>query len=218
MLKNLPPSSLYVLLKFYNLIWTFGAYRKDWRRTLVIPLLKARKDRSDPSSYRPIALSNCLGKLMEKMVNTRLMWFLEHKKLLSKGQAGFRRGVDRRPHCLSAKHYNKNIICLPASSGGFYWFPKGLRSGLAHWFVYQTPLHGYHWVDIPSISGTFSQKSFIQVKLDGLLLDSKNRANAFSINLIEFCLLSYAVNTYERVVSLTSRQHYCSSSKIYCGK
>lgn len=61
-------------------------------------MLKAGKDKSHPSSYRPIALSNCLAKILEKMVNTHRVWYLEKNKILSKGQGGFRRGMSTEDH------------------------------------------------------------------------------------------------------------------------
>jgi ribonuclease HI len=58
----------------------------------VIPILKPGKDPTNPLSYRPIALTNCLCKLLEKMINARLMFYLETNNCLSKLQSGFRRG------------------------------------------------------------------------------------------------------------------------------
>lgn len=49
------------------------------------------KDPTNPSSYRPISLTNTLCKLLEKMINYRLRWFLERHHLLSDYQSGFRR-------------------------------------------------------------------------------------------------------------------------------
>ncbi len=43
-----------------------------------------------PNDYRPISLTSCLCKLLERMVNFRLMWYLESKNL-SPCQFGFRR-------------------------------------------------------------------------------------------------------------------------------
>jgi ribonuclease HI len=59
---------------------------------IVIPILKPGKASTDPSSYRPIALTSCLCKILEKMVNTRLMYYLEKNRCLSQHQSGFRRG------------------------------------------------------------------------------------------------------------------------------
>ena len=42
----------------------------------IIPVLKAGKDESDPSSYHPIALMSWMCKIMEHMINDRLVWYL----------------------------------------------------------------------------------------------------------------------------------------------
>ena len=39
-------------------------------------LIKLGKVRSDPGSYRPIALTSCLCKTMKRMVNSRITWYL----------------------------------------------------------------------------------------------------------------------------------------------
>ena len=64
---------------------------KGWNESLIIPIPKAGKDHSNPNSYRPISLLSCISKVAEKMVNTRLAWFLEEGNLLSPTQCGFRK-------------------------------------------------------------------------------------------------------------------------------
>jgi len=59
------------------------------RTSTVIPVVEAGKDESDPSSYRPIALTSCICKIMERMINDRLVWYLEKHKLLTSVQCGF---------------------------------------------------------------------------------------------------------------------------------
>ena len=56
----------------------------------MIPIHKKGKDKLKTSSYRPISLTSCVGKVMERMINTRLMWHLETNNLIAKEQAGFR--------------------------------------------------------------------------------------------------------------------------------
>ena len=90
LLKQLPDSALKVLLDIINDYWTSHTFPDSWRTALLIPILKPDKDKHNPTSYRPISLTSCICKTMERMVNERLVHFLESKGLLSKYQAGYR--------------------------------------------------------------------------------------------------------------------------------
>ena len=60
------------------------------KKATIIPVHKKGKDK-DPNSYRPISLLSCLGKLLERVINTRLVSFLEERKILSPTQTGYRK-------------------------------------------------------------------------------------------------------------------------------
>ena len=62
-----------------------------WRTAIFIPVSKPGKVLSDPGSYRPIALTSCLCKTMERMVNSRLTWYLERHMVITEFQSRFRR-------------------------------------------------------------------------------------------------------------------------------
>ena len=49
---------------------------------------KKGKDKKNPNSYRPISLLSCLRKLLEKVINRRLLSFLEDNNVLSQTQTG----------------------------------------------------------------------------------------------------------------------------------
>ena len=91
MLKNLPATALHFLLSLYNRIWLDHTLPDRWQEAIIIPIAKPGKDRSLSSSYRPISLTSCLCKIMERMVNRRLLWLLEHRNLLTNIQCGFRK-------------------------------------------------------------------------------------------------------------------------------
>ena len=50
----------------------------------VIHVLKPGKAQKDPNNYRPIALTSCLCKIMERMLIHRLTWFLQGKNIITK--------------------------------------------------------------------------------------------------------------------------------------
>uniref|UniRef100_A0A3P9LEU6 Reverse transcriptase domain-containing protein n=1 Tax=Oryzias latipes TaxID=8090 RepID=A0A3P9LEU6_ORYLA len=92
MLKHLGRKMKLKLLDMYNRVWCEGKLPTNWKEAVVIPILKPGKDPSSPENYRPIALTSHVGKVMERMINERLQYYLESKNLLSPYQNGFRKG------------------------------------------------------------------------------------------------------------------------------
>ena len=56
----------------------------------MIPIHKKGKSKDNVRNYRFISLTSCVGKVMERLINTRLTWYLEEKQILDANQAGFR--------------------------------------------------------------------------------------------------------------------------------
>ena len=92
MLKRLGAAGKEALLHLINLSWKSGQVPRAWKTAHIIPIPKPGKDHKLASSYRPISLTSCVGKVAERMVNRRLYWFLETTNNLGKNQAGFRKG------------------------------------------------------------------------------------------------------------------------------
>ena len=80
------------LLNMFNRVFTENVFPAQWKMAAVIPIQKPNKNNSDPTNYRPISLTSCLCKLLEKMVNMRLSWYLEKESCFSGVQSGFRQG------------------------------------------------------------------------------------------------------------------------------
>ncbi|XP_071634789.1 uncharacterized protein [Temnothorax longispinosus] len=77
-----------VLLDICNEVWTTDWFPEDWRKYQTMFIDKAGKDK-----VRPIALSSCVGKVMERMVNERMVWWAERNNKLARDQNGFRRAA-----------------------------------------------------------------------------------------------------------------------------
>ena len=89
-LRHLPEETLQILLDIINDYWKNGTFPESWRVALILPIPKAGKDLLYPENYRPIALTSCICKVVERMVNERLIWYLDKNKILSRQQCGFR--------------------------------------------------------------------------------------------------------------------------------
>lgn len=61
-----------------------GKMFKEWKKQQTIFI--------DREKIRPITLASCALKIMERMVNNRLIWIAEKEKWLDKIQNGFRGG------------------------------------------------------------------------------------------------------------------------------
>jgi len=91
-LKELGPEALKVLLGIYNESFWNAACPQIWRTAIIVPLLKAGKPSGALKSYRPVSLTSCVVKLMERLVAERIYHIMETGNCFSKLQAGFRRG------------------------------------------------------------------------------------------------------------------------------
>ena len=91
MLKHLGSQARGKLLLIFNQSWQSGKLPDSWREAVIVPVLKKQKDKTKKTSYRPISLLSCLGKLMERMVNARLLTHLEENNLLKNTQSAFRK-------------------------------------------------------------------------------------------------------------------------------
>nr|KAG5693104.1 hypothetical protein BaRGS_014054 [Batillaria attramentaria] len=91
MLQHLGNTALHKLLDIFNLSWTEGQVPQCWKEAKMIPVLKKGKNRTKVLSYRPISLTSCVCKTMERIINQRLQWYLEKDSIITPEQAGFRR-------------------------------------------------------------------------------------------------------------------------------
>ena len=110
LLKHLPDSCLEILLKVFNHVWINNAFPSSWRQAVVIPIPKPGKDSSNPGNYRPIALTSCLCKTMERMINARLVWKLEMEGHLASVQCGFRKNRSTVDHLVRLETYIRDAF------------------------------------------------------------------------------------------------------------
>ena len=91
-LKALSEQTLHTLLDIFNDSFHLATVPQIWKNAIIIPLLKSGKPADELKSFRPISLTSCVVKLIERMLVDRLMHMAEANNWLSSYQAGFRRG------------------------------------------------------------------------------------------------------------------------------
>jgi hypothetical protein len=73
--------------KLYRTLGAIGYHPRPWRQSTTVVIPKPNKpDYSNPKAYRPIALLNCLGKVLEKLTASRLSSMAETHDLLHPDQ------------------------------------------------------------------------------------------------------------------------------------
>ena len=90
MLKHLPRSGMDFLLHIFNLSWTLHSFSSIWKTSSVISIHQMVKPLDYPASFRLISLTSCVSKLFERIIVSRLLFFVESNSVLSPCQAGFR--------------------------------------------------------------------------------------------------------------------------------
>ncbi|KAI9560480.1 R-directed D polymerase from mobile element jockey [Daphnia sinensis] len=103
MLRNMNKDNLEAVTRLFNLSLTHSCVPPGWKTSTICPIRKPDKNPSDPESYRPIALTSCLRKLMERIISCRITWMLDKSNKLPSNQAGFRKG---RSTLVTGPHYD----------------------------------------------------------------------------------------------------------------
>ncbi len=103
MLKAGQTESLHPLEQLFNKVLSSGIYPIDWTRGYITPIFKA-KDPKSPDNYRGIAVTPCLGKLFNGILNARLDMYLENNHLISDCQIGFSKKSRTSDHMFVLKY------------------------------------------------------------------------------------------------------------------
>ena len=78
------------LTALFNHSFRLAQVPNEWKMAIVTPVFKGgQKDRTQPSNYRPIALTSCVARVMEKLVNAQLLKYLLTNNLIYTHQSGF---------------------------------------------------------------------------------------------------------------------------------
>jgi endonuclease/exonuclease/phosphatase (EEP) superfamily protein YafD len=118
-LKHLTRKALAYLTSIINSCISKHYFPKTWKHAEVIVIHKPGKPKNSPTSYRPISLLCTLSKILEKILQKRLVGFIDSAGIIPPHQFGFRskhstvhqvlritetiiRGFERKEHSAAA--------------------------------------------------------------------------------------------------------------------
>ena len=76
-LKNCEPELSYILAKLFNMCLRESCFPDCWKVSLVVPVFKNIGERSTAKNYCPVSLLSVVSKVLEKLVNNRIVDHLE---------------------------------------------------------------------------------------------------------------------------------------------
>ena len=89
LIKNVVEGIMLPLVHIYNLSMMNGSVPMSMKIAKVVPIFK-KDDPKLVTNYRPISLLTSFSKILEKLIYTRTVKFLNHSKIFSNFQFGFR--------------------------------------------------------------------------------------------------------------------------------
>ena len=139
-LMNLPQSKIIDLAKIFSTSLTLGHFPTIWKQSTMIFLPKPFKSPTNHINYRPISLLNLPAKILEKIINKRLIESIDQKNLNNQSQHGFRKdfGTDTATAIIyetiaavKSNNFKTNVILRDISKA----FDKVWHEGLIFKFL-----------------------------------------------------------------------------------
>ena len=90
LLKEAGPGLIGPLTSLFNHSLERQQVPLEWKQAIISPVFKGgKKVRSNPLNYRPISLTSCVARVLEKLLNTQVLKYLLSNSLLFQHQSGF---------------------------------------------------------------------------------------------------------------------------------
>ena len=218
MIRHLHPSALHQILVLFNQIWREGTIPESWRSAIVIPIKKEGKDGLDPTHYRPISLTSCLCKLMERMICLRLRWFLDSEKKIAAKQFGFRKCHSTSDPMLMLEHdisqaFSRRRMILAVSFDLEKAYDTTWKRGILN-SLYDMELRG----NLPNFIADFLRDRNFKIQIGSILSEKKPQIEGLPQGSVLSCdLFKIAINDIVRNIP-PGMEHllYVDDLLIYC--
>ena len=90
LIKNISEKMKGKILMIFNNILEEGKIPKEWKSSVITMISKKSTEPHNPDNYRPLSITACLARLLERLLLRRLQSHLCKEHLIIKNQSGFR--------------------------------------------------------------------------------------------------------------------------------
>ena len=88
-LKNISSYLVKPLHKMFSESMQSGSLPDDWVTSIIVPVYKKNRKPMMCASYRPINLTSCVSKILERIIHQNMLSYLRENDLISNAQHGF---------------------------------------------------------------------------------------------------------------------------------
>ena len=218
MISKANPNSRKLLLKLMNRAFDSGTVPEQWLKSITLSFTKPNKPPNEEESQRPISLTSCPGKIMEKILNTRLTYYLESNNHLPNNQFGFRRmhsTIDALNKFISdittALNKKQQVICISFDMKKAY--DTTWRYGILQ-ALYETGIRG----KLPIYISKFLSNRTFRAKIGNTLSEPHKLEQGVPQGSVLSCtLFSLAINNIlKHVPNNVEALLYVDDLLIYC--
>jgi hypothetical protein len=115
-IKMVKPLVISIITHLANLCFGKGIFPPLLKKSIVTPVFKSG-DKIDINNYRPISVLSVISKIIERIINSRLITYLEKFNILSGSQFGFRKAKTTEDAILGlsslvTQHLDRGEKCL----------------------------------------------------------------------------------------------------------
>lgn len=156
-----------------NLCFSTGIFPFLLKRSIVTPVYKGGES-DDVNNYRPISVLASISKIIEKLLNTRIVNYLTKYNILSSSQYGFRKGMSTQDAITDltsviTKEIDKGNKCLVV----FLDLKKAFDTVSASILIRRLESIGFRGTAL-SLLSSYLQNRKQCVKIDGFLSDEED--------------------------------------------
>lgn len=141
LIKNLPIKAIQILVVIFNSCIHLKYFPKHFKTAKVLAIPKPHKSKNEPGNYRPISLLSNVGKLFEKIIQTRICDYATNASIIANEQFGFKKQhssvhqVNRIRNVITAnkqRRYSTGLIILDIEKAFDSIWHNGLIYKLLH--------------------------------------------------------------------------------------